>query len=324
MEKQETSEWSVMFYNVENLFDTEDDPLTADDEFTPDGVRRWNSFRFYSKLKYLSKVILSANGFDPPAIVGLCEVENRFVLEQLLEHSPLKQFNYQIIHKDSPDGRGIDVALLYRKDRVRPINYQYIPMRSTNGDTLASREILKVAFAVGGDSCTVFVNHWPSRYGGQAETEGKRALAASTLKAEIERIYDNSASHKIVIVGDFNDEPHNKSLAQILGAKEYSNVPGRAEELINLSTAWRPSGTLKHQQSWQVFDQLIVSAELLKPSGLHCFAEDAQIVNLPFLLEDDGKWGGQRPFRTYRGFKYAGGFSDHLPVLLRLQTTTIE
>lgn len=309
--------FSVLFYNVENLFDTQDDPTTEDDEFSPGGLRNWNSFRLKEKLNKISKVVVAASGYDSPAIIGLCEVENRWVLEQLVEKTALSRFNYRIIHKDSPDDRGIDVAILFRPDKVIPIDYNYHPLVTQKGDTLKSREILEAAFKCADDTLNIFVNHWPSRYNGQAQTEPDRLLAAETLKTLIDSLLWEKREPKIVILGDFNDEATNRSIHDELQAKvdDDAAVDG---ELVNLSFRWRPAGTLKHQQSWQIFDQIIVSDYLLEGTGLFTSFSDAHIVDLPFLFEDDDRWGGKRLFRTYRGYKYTGGFSDHLPVLLKI------
>ena len=316
-QSQEREVLSIMFYNVENLFDVEDDPEKQDDEFCAGGLRNWNYFRLKDKLNKISKVILAANGFDLPAVIGLCEVENRTVLENLIGQTALKNFNYKIIHKDSPDERGIDVAILYRSDKVTPVSYFYHPLIAENSDTLSSREILEAAFVVGGDSLTVFVNHWPSRYSGQAETESDRLLAARTLRNAVDAVFEKHSQAKIVVVGDFNDEPDDVSIRKGLLAKvgDDPNVHG---ELVDLAAAWNPKGTLKHQQSWQIFDQIIISDFLLNTGGLHCALTDARIVELPFLFEADEHWGGKRLFRTYRGYQYSGGFSDHLPVLINL------
>lgn len=308
----------VLFYNVENLFDTQDDPLTRDAEFLPDGARRWNDYRFYQKLKQLSKVILSSAGFDPPELIGLCEVENRFVLEKLLDATPLKNHAYAIVHKDSPDERGIDVALLYRPDRLSPLSYQYIPVMNERSGVETTREILHAAFRLPGeDTLHVFFNHWPSRYGGQTESEPKRMQAARTLRKAIDEVRAEHPGAKLVVMGDLNDQPHNRSLTEGLEAvaADDSNVDG---ELINLSWGWK-QGTIKYRQTWTVFDQIIVSDHLLKGEGWHTRPAFAAPVNLPFLLEPDSKFKGQKLKRTYVGFKYHGGFSDHLPVLLKLQ-----
>lgn len=311
------SSCNLLFYNVENLWDVVDDPKTQDEEFLPQGERHWTSSRLTTKLNHTAKVILASCGFDVPAIVGLCEIENRKVLEQLVTETPLDKLNYRIIHKDSPDDRGIDVALLYRPELVVPIEYAYLPLKDDAGNVLSTREILHVCFLFPqSDTLHVFVNHWPSRYGGQAETEVFRRIAAQTLKREVGKIMERSRRPKIVMMGDFNDQPQNESICRELGALQTDS--GETGELINLSANWAPDGTLKHRQSWQIFDQLIVSDFLLMPDGLHARSEDARIVKLPFLFEPDSKFEGQRLFRTYLGFKYQGGFSDHLPVSLKL------
>lgn len=312
------SNYSVLFYNVENLFDTRNDSVSLDDEFIPAGMKHWTSARMDVKLNKISKVIMSANGFQLPDLVGLCEVENRFVLERLLEITPLKKFGYRIIHKDSPDGRGIDVALLYRADRAIPIRYEYIPLLNNQGKVKSTREILHAVFQLGTDTLDLFVNHWPSRYQGQAETERARMQAARTLKQKIDELTNERPQSKIVVVGDFNDTPDNESLLIGLEAR-VSDGTAVSGELVNLSALWSQQGTIKHQQTWQVFDQIIVSDNLLSGVGLSCTPQDAKIVELPFLFEDDPTWGGKRLSRTYRGYEYAGGFADHLPVLLNLK-----
>lgn len=309
--------FSILFYNVENLFDTRNDSLTLDDEFLPEGLKHWTPAKLADKQNKLSKVILAANGFSIPDVVAMCEVENRFVMEKLLKETPLQRFNYRIIHKDSPDERGIDVALLYRSETVVPIRFDYLPLFDNQGKVKATREILHATLILGTDTLHVFVNHWPSRYQGQAETESERMNAATRLKQAVTEVQQGQKNAKIVLIGDFNDTPENESLIRGLGTIA-AGLPETDSELINLSTAWAPKGTLKHQQSWQSFDQVIVSESLLNKVGLHCQSNAARIVELPFLLEDDPTWGGKRLFRTYRGYDYCGGFSDHLPVLLQL------
>lgn len=308
---------NILFYNTENLFDTSNDPLTQDDEFLPNGDRHWNNFRFQKKLNQISKVILSAAGFEPPEIIGLCEVENRKVLEKLTKDTPLKSFSYRIIHKDSPDERGIDVALLYRPDRIQALTYHYIPLMDTNQKVQKTREILQAEFLLPDeDTIFVFFNHWPSRYMGQAETDAERMLAAKTLKNAVSEILNKNSSSRIVIMGDFNDGPQNKSLKGELHAVSHddSKMPG---ELVNLSCNWK-QGTIKYHQSWSVFDQVIISDFLLHAKKWHTDYENAKVVQLPFLFEDDPKYQGKKLNRTYAGFNYHGGFSDHLPVLLKL------
>ena len=309
------TEFSFMFYNVENLFDCVDDSLTNDDEFTPGGIRNWNTFKLYEKLDRLSKVILAAGKWNQPVVVGLCEVENRNVLEMLIKNSALKKSAYKIIHKDSPDERGIDVAFLYRPDLFRPFDYQNIPVRDTLDSNFKTREILLVSGVFNGcDTLHFFVNHWPSRYGGIMETVGYRKLAAATLVKAINRLHRQYSHPQIVCMGDFNDQPSDESLAVITETSDVNN------RLINLSAGWQKNEikTLKNEYGWEVFDQWVVSNSFLE---IHkCFRfMNAEIVKLPFLLEDDQKFGGLKPKRTYIGFKYQEGFSDHLPILIRLQ-----
>lgn len=309
------TEFSFMFYNVENLFDCVNDSLTNDDEFTPEGTRNWNTFKLDKKLDRLSKVILAAGKWNPPVVVGLCEVENRNVLEMLVKNSALKKSAYKIIHKDSPDERGIDVAFLYRPDLFRPFDYQNIPVQDTLDGNFKTREILLVSGVINGcDTLHFFVNHWPSRYGGIMETAGYRKLAAATLRKAITRLNEEYSHPRIVCMGDFNDQPSDESLAMILGTSAVNN------QLVNLSAGWQKDEvkTLKNEYSWELFDQWIVSNSFLEPHKCFMFV-NAEIVKLPFLLEDDLKFGGLKPKRTYIGFKYQEGFSDHLPILIRLQ-----
>ncbi len=210
----------IMFYNVENLFDIYNDSLTNDDEFTPEGERRWNNYRFYKKLNNLSKVIISIGEWDPPAVVGLCEIENRFVLNKLIYETPLKNFDYKIIHSESPDRRGIDVALLYRKSKFEPLFYY--PVRiNFPGDTLSkTRDILYVKGVFSGiDTAHLFINHWPSRYGGYEDSKTKRLFVASVLRNKIDSIFFTEMNPGIIIMGDFNDEPWDESIADGLKAK---------------------------------------------------------------------------------------------------------
>ncbi len=312
-QENKLSDVSVMFYNVENLFDLENNPHTNDDEFTPKGARRWNFSRLNAKINNIAKVIISANNYKLPDIVALCEVENLKVLELLCNNSPLKSANYNIIHKDSPDARGIDIAILYREtEYLRPISYKYHAVTTSNGDTINTREILEAKFAVFDDTLNVIANHWPSRYSGQLETDGKRINAANTLLGVIDNLREKDFDAKIVITGDFNDEPNDNSL-MILTANS---------KLHNLSKKWQSnSGTLKYGREWNIFDQIIISDSLFEKNKVFFSGKitDARIVKLPFLFEKDQKWGGLKLFRTYHGYKYTGGFSDHLPVIINLK-----
>lgn len=319
-----TTDFSVMFYNVENLFDLENDTLTNDDDFTPEGQLHWTYKRLNKKLLNTSKVVLTAAGWELPAIVGLCEVENRDVLQLLCNETPLKTAGYKIIHKQSPDHRGIDVALLYQPDKFDPISYDFYPLTNTKDQILDTREILYLCGTTNNlDTLHFFVNHWPSRYSGFLESQAKRNLAARMLLKKVEELRGKYRFPKIIIVGDFNDNPTDESIAEILNAQKTNQRP-ELGKLYNLSYNWLDNGrgTLKYQLLWSVFDQVIVSGSLLQGgSGLMAKPENAKILNFPFLFEKDEKYGGDKPFRTYYGFTYQGGFSDHLPILLKLENS---
>lgn len=312
----------IMSYNVENLFDTRDDSLTIDEEFLPEGDRHWNNQKFYKKINNIYRVIISISGWEPPAVVGLCEIENRYVLEKLVYDTPLKQKDYAIIHKNSPDRRGIDVAMIYRPSVFIKDTAIYVPIRfpfDTNGRT---RDILYVKGRMAGnDTLHIFVNHWPSRYGGYMVTVSKREWVASQLRHKVDSIMKIDENARIIIMGDFNDGPFENSIKGELGAlTDTANLQGNP--LINLMTILQQKdvqGTLKFHESWDLFDQIIVSKQLFSDkSGIHISEKGGQIYAPDFLLKPDERYLGQKPFRTYVGFSYEGGYSDHLPVFVEL------
>jgi hypothetical protein len=308
----------LVFYNTENLFDPADDSLTNDDEYTPAGMRRWTFPRFQHKLLNLSKVFISIGGWEAPEIIGMSEVENRFVLYELTTETPLSKIGYKIIHKDSPDPRGIDVAMIYRPDKFTPISYKAIPVRFPGDPNARTRDILYVKGKVMNQEILhVFINHWPSRFGGYAGTKPKRAVVASILRHTTDSIMQSDPYARIVIMGDFNDEPNDESITKVLKASSDSLNLEKAD-LYNMMTGyagrWR-TGTNKFHESWTVIDQIIVSSSLLHAeTGLYANANAAHIFDAPFLLMEDKTYFGTKPFRTYLGPKYLGGYSDHLPV----------
>ncbi len=320
--QQNTSEFSILFYNVENLFDAKDDLQNEDDGFTPEGDMHWTNKRLTAKLLNLSKAILNASDWSVPDIVVFAEIENKDVLEKLIHNTPLKSYPYKIIHKESPDRRGIDVALIYNSTSFSPVEYNYYALE-INNVVHETRELLYVSGVCNGtDTLHIFGNHWPSRFSGLLETKDLRTAAATLLRNKVDELNMKYKSPKIVILGDFNDNPEDESLSKILKA-------GRVEKQIVENSLYNlffdlkrdNQGTLKYQSQWFIFDQVIVSASLFSNnSGLFVKPENAKILDFPFLLEDDKKFGGKKPFRTYYGFTYNGGFSDHLPILLRLNS----
>lgn len=307
--------YRVMFYNIENLFDTYDDPLTQDDEFTPNGPKSWSKFRYEKKLLDLSKVIIASGEWSAPDIIGLCEIENFQVLLDLINKTPLKSFNYQIIHENSPDTRGIDVAMLYRPQFIKKISHKAIRIGPESAwktrDILASTLVLNAA-----DTIHFFVNHWPSRIGGKEKTEAKRVMVARTLRHQIDSIFSMNERSKIVVMGDFNDEARDKSMLEILNANPLNDIP-YGNQLYNLSFPDLKAGlgTLVFKDinpTWFLFDQIIVSGTLINHTGITVKNRKSTIFNQPWLLRNG------RPYRTYQGPIYKGGFSDHLPVFIDL------
>lgn len=319
----DSSSYCVAFYNVENLFHPDDDPEKADESFTPEGFNRWTYKRYIRKVNQIAKVILAMNGNHPPDMLGLAEVENAKALQQLCFYSPLKNFDYGYIHYESPDNRGIDVALLYRKKRVEILESKPIPIIFPFDSTARNRDILYVlARLPTGDTLHVFVNHWTSRFGGYAATIPKRNHYAATLRQKTDSLFRINPKSAIIIMGDFNDYPYDESLSKILGAVEI-NLRSPEDKLINLMLSFnhlQNIGTHKYEDFWGCLDQIVVSAALLTTDDpLQIKDYRAEIVMLDFLLEEDAKYGGVKPFRTFLGPRYKGGYADHLPVMVRVR-----
>lgn len=301
---------AIGFYNVENLFDTQDDPSINDEEFLPDGDRRWSNDRYKDKLGKLGKVINQmAYGVD---ILGLAEVENRKVLEDLTNSAALSKLNYKIVHKDSPDGRGIDVALIYKANKFRVIHSQWIEYPE---DGYLTRDVLLCTGLYASDTITIGVNHWPSRRSGPE----KRNQIAARLKVAIDSMYQKSKNAKIILMGDFNDDPRNASVKKYLGA---TDKPAKVDEngLFNASaeTYQQGHGTLYYRGAWNLFDQIIVSKPLLNSEGLQMKKSSFSIFGPEWMRNKDGQYAGG-PFRSFSFDKYIGGYSDHFPVYILLE-----
>lgn len=299
-----------VFYNVENIFDTIDNPGTRDEEFLPDGNRSWNGWKYQQKLNKTYQTLMAVKEWQKLSLIGLCEIENRQVLANLIYKTPLYQYGYQVIHKDSPDERGVDVALLYRPEDFSVEGYEAITITFPFDSTDKTRDILYVKGVLfGADTLHVFINHWPSRYGGYMKTKKKREYAAEILSGKVDSISAKNKNAAIVIAGDFNDEPTDSSIERLMQKTKQT-------KLINL-LANEERGTTKYRSQWFMFDQLIVSENLFAnntSSALH--VSNAEISRFPFLFSDDERYGGKKLFRTFTGPKYMGGYSDHLPVFM--------
>ncbi len=311
----------VMFYNVENLFDTKDDSLKRDEDFTPRGIKGWSSRKYFTKLKNIYRTIIGVGGWEPPAVVGLCEVENRFVLQELIVRTPLRKLDYDVIHEESPDRRGIDVAMLYRPSKFQPIRYQTIQITFPFDTDSKTRDVLYVKGRVlNQDTVHILINHWPSRFGGHIETDPKRGYLASVVRQKVDSIYSTNSNANIVIMGDLNDSPHDASVAEILEAKkEMKNLTSNDLFNMMIPLEGEGKGTHKHENHWGILDHIIVSSPLLqRQEGLRIHQQKAAIYEGDFLIQVEDKKLGIRPFRTYSGAQYLGGYSDHLPIYLDL------
>ena len=301
--------YTIAFYNLENLFDTVDDLNTLDEDFTPNSAKQWNVKRYQKKIKKLGEVI-SKIGYNevghPPALIGVAEVENRDVLNALVNSNFLINKGYEIVHFDSPDERGIDTALLYRKKYFTVQHKETITLYLTNefGVRDFTRDILYVKGDLEGEPLHLLINHWPSRRAGAEETAHKRITAANKNKEIIDQIISKNATAKILVMGDFNDDPNSASIKELTKTMLYNPM----EQLLTNYT-----GSTNYRGAWNLFDQMLMSHNFLQQYGNSFRFEDAFIFNPKEISEFRGRNKGN-PFRTYIGKKYLGGFSDHFPV----------
>ena len=312
----------VMFYNVENLFDTKHDSLKNDYDFLPDGFMNWSNWKYWEKQRNIGRVITAVGQMSSPALIGLCEVENDSVIFDLIKRSPIRSQGYDYIMTNSPDLRGIDVALLYQQHQFKLIEKNEYEVVRGDKNARPTRNLLHaVGKVISGDTLDVFVCHWPSRYGGQLISESGRSDAAQLLRNKTDSLFLTRQNTHIIIMGDFNDLPNNKSIFNVLDAQNLTNERNK-NELYNMflhRIKERDFGTLKHQGQWGVFDQFIVSGSLLMDNASIRIKNDkAHIFRADFLTEKDEKYGGVRPYRTYLGPRYIGGFSDHFPIYMDL------
>jgi predicted extracellular nuclease len=308
-----SSSFYVANWNVENLFDTMDDPNKFDESFTPNGDKNWTEDKLNQKLENLAKVISQMNNGRGPDILGLEEVENESVLNSLLNKISLKK-NYRIIHEESPDKRGIDNAIIYNSDLFTLKHSDAIEVKLKNDKT--TRDILYSLLEVNDQQLHIFVNHWSSRRGGLKKTEGLRKLAAETLLNKVEGFNDlNNAN--IIILGDFNDLPSNISISKILGARELncSDKITDSFSLFNLTYEefQKGNGTYKYRDHWNMLDQIIISNSLVDKKGIDFKCESFEIFKPDYIIQQSGKYKGTS-LPTYGGKNYLGGFSDHFSI----------
>ncbi len=304
--------FDIMSYNVENLFDTIDDPNKADEDFTPTGKLQWNTAKYYEHLKHTVDAITN-KGTNFPAIVGLIEVENGTVLNDLVNTSFLKGKGYKYVWFEGPDERGIDVALIYDLNRVSVVQAKAIPVLLESVTDPNTRDILKVLVEIGSEQFNLFVNHWPSRRGGQDESEMHRIKAASVLRKEVDQILSVNPMANVICMGDFNDFPSNKSARDVLQA----GVSNEHSVLFNMMSDFEAlkKGTHFYKGEWSPLDQFMVSYGMFDNKCVS--ANSFEVVSYDFIMYTS-KDGVKSPARVYVGDSYKGGYSDHLPILMHV------
>ncbi len=309
-QNEQGTEIFTVFYNVENLFDTIDCPEKNDSEFLPNGKKEWNTKKYNQKQSQLAKVFASINEGNDIDIIGLCEIENSNVINDLLRQDFLKKTNYQIIHKESPDNRGIDCAILINEKCIL-LKYDFIEVK-LDEDSRPTRDIVYAKLEINNEIINIFINHWPSRWGGKEKTEFKRVGTAKILKNYIDENIQNK-NERILIMGDFNDYPSDISLSKALKAKnKISNFNN--QKLFNLMSTLESenTGTYNYKGEWGFLDQIIVSSNLVNKSK-GCKVEKYGVFKEDWLLHE--RYGDIYPNRMYLGDEWQyGGFSDHLPI----------
>lgn len=301
---------AVGFWNVENLYDTLNDPLTQDDEFTPQGKNAWNSFRYLNKLNKLAEVIAGIGTEETReglALVGLCEVENAAVLNDLVNTRLLKQRGYRFVLEEGPDARGIDVALLYHPKFFSLQHVKSYPVQLPDS-TRKTRNILLAGGELAGEKVWILVNHWPSRRGGEAASRPSRLAAAERVCKLIDSLHA-AGNQKILVMGDFNDDPVSFSVREMLCKRS-----GMYNPMTRLFK--KGIGSLAWNDRWNLFDQILMSPEFQKGVGWSFKA--AYVYNRDFLRAESGSYRGY-PYRTYSGGAYTAGYSDHFPVYVVLE-----
>ncbi len=314
----------VAFYNMENYYDTINNPAVNDDEFTPEGERHYTSEVYKTKTERLATVIskigtdIKPGTADGPALLGVAEIENDTVLNDLTHNHLLSARNYQFVHYDSKDARGIDVALIYNPKYFKVEESRAIAVKFPGSKKFFTRDILWVKGKLDGETINVYVNHWPSRLGGEEQSAPFRNLAARICKKHIDSIAFADGIQKVIIMGDFNDDPISSSISNILGAKE-------KKEDVKKNGIYNPwvelykkgIGTLAYQDTWGLFDQILLTSPWLNKSQPGYFFYKQFVFNREFMIENIGQYKGY-PMRTYDGNNYRGGFSDHFPTYIVL------
>ena len=317
--------YKVMFWNIENFFDTVDDPATRDEEFTPDGVKAWNEAKYEKKLANVERVVFDIAAQDRiyPAVIGFSEVENRSVLDDIVSTPKLAPASYRVVHYDSPEARGVDVAFIYRPDQFKLEGSFPVKADVPQLPEFRTRDILTMWGTIDSEPFYFMVVHWPSRLGGKDASEFKRVALGEQMRRLADSVLMQNPKTKIVAMGDFNDDPTDPSLEEALGAK------GDVKELIE-GDFFNPyykmlkagMGTLAYGDAWNIFDNIVVTENLLSAAKGELKLQKAKgskfygsIFRAHYLFQKEGQYKGY-PLRTYVSNSFQGGFSDHLPVYI--------
>ncbi|MFT5601436.1 MAG: hypothetical protein ACI9N1_001680 [Flavobacteriales bacterium] len=322
--QKETEVACVAFYNLENLFDTLVDPnpdLILQEDFTPKGQKHWNSPKYKEKMGNMSKVISEIGTEmtpDGPAILGVCEIENKKVLEDLVKEESIKNRDYQIVHYDSPDKRGIDVGFLYQPKYFKLESSKSYTLKIEGNDNFFSRDQLLVTGDLLGERVHFIVCHWPSRRGGEKKSSPKRQAAGALALSIMDSVRKAEPGAKIIMMGDLNDDPKSPSVKEVMHPKTIKSEVSEGDLFNPMMALYKKGiGTLGYRGAWNLFDQMIITSDLIDNSNEFKTLSyyNAKIFNKDYLINDEGNFKGY-PYRTYGGPNYLGGYSDHFPVYL--------
>ena len=317
----------IMFYNMENFFDTINDPETNDEEFLPDGAKRWNSVKYNKKLHNMERVLFDIAAMDRnyPIVIGVSEIENRSVLEDIVSTPKLRPANYSICHYDSPDLRGVDVAFLYRPDVFKLEGSENVPIRIESLPDFRTRGIVTMWGTIDGEPFLFMVSHWPSRLGGQQASAFKRNAVARQMRAIADSVLMVNPATKIVAMGDFNDDPTDESVEVYLGAKTSLKKLQPGDFYTPFADMLKAGlGTLAYRDTWNLFDNIVLTENLAcGTTGKLRIVKDpnkktkyyGNIFKPSYLIQKEGQFKGY-PLRSFVGNNFQGGFSDHLPVFI--------
>ncbi|TNE54123.1 MAG: endonuclease/exonuclease/phosphatase family protein [Bacteroidetes bacterium] len=311
----------VGFYNLENLFDTIDNPDTRDEEYLPEGKNGWTSERYWEKIGQMSRVISEIGtdvNPDGPAILGISEIENKEVVEDLVKSEKLKARNYGIVHYNSPDRRGVDVGLIYQPKYFKVTNSKSVTLKIEGEPDFYTRDQLVVSGLLDGEPVHIIVGHWPSRRGGEKRSAPKRIAAAKLGRQIIDSLYEVDPTAKIIYMGDLNDDPTNASVRRHIKTTTDKNdtVSGRMYNPMQ-EMYRRGIGSLAYRDNWNLFDQTMLSNDFMKKDYSSFRFYGARVFNKTYLMQPEGRYKGY-PMRTFSGGIYTGGFSDHFPVYVVL------